>query len=393
MNDTVVLAYSGGLDTSVILKWLQEEKKLNVIAYIADLGQRENLDLAKKKAIKMGAKKVIVEDLRNVFAKEFIFPMFRANALYEGTYLLGTAIARPLIARQQIKIARQYKAKYVSHGATGKGNDQIRFELGYYAHNPKIIVIAPWREWNLNSRTDLISYAKRNKIKVQANKNNEPPYSMDANLLHISYEGKILENPWTEPQEKMFKMTKNPKKTSKRGEIVEIGFRRGDPVSVNKKILSAYHIMELLNKIGGRNGIGRQDIVENRTIGMKSRGVYETPGGTILLAAHRAIESMILDGPTVCLKDEIMPKYAKAIYDGLWFSLEREMMQSLVDTSQAEVTGDVRIFLRQGNIMVLGRRSKNSKYNEALSTFEEDNVYDQGDAAGYIKLKSLRFRS
>ena len=393
MSDTVVLAYSGGLDTSVILKWLQEEKNLNVIAYIADLGQKENLNLAKKKALKMGAKKVIVEDLRNVFAKEFIFPMFRANALYEGTYLLGTAIARPLIARQQIKIAKQYKAKYVSHGATGKGNDQIRFELGYYAHEPKIKVIAPWREWNLNSRTDLISYARRNKISVQANKNNEPPYSMDANLLHISYEGKILEDPWTEPQEKMFRMTKNPNKTSQKGEIVEIGFKKGNPVAVNKKKLSAHHIMDLLNKIGGRNGIGRQDIVENRTIGIKSRGVYETPGGTILLVAHRAIESIVLDGPTVCLKDEIMPKYAKAIYDGLWFSLERKMMQSLVDKSQEDITGDVRVFLRQGNIMVLGRRSKNSKYNKALSTFEEDNVYDQGDADGFIKLKSLRFRS
>ena len=393
MKNSVVLAYSGGLDTSVILKWLQEEKKLNVIAYIADLGQNENLDIAKKNALNMGAKKVIVEDLKNTFAEEFIFPMFRANTLYEGTYLLGTAIARPLIARQQIKVARDFKAKHVSHGATGKGNDQIRFELGYYAHNSRINVIAPWREWDLNSRTELLSYAKRNKIYVPLNKEKEPPYSMDANLLHISYEGKILEDPWVSPKEEMFTMTRNPSSALKKGEIVEISFRKGDPIAVNNKKLSPFKIMDLLNKIGGRNGVGRQDIVENRTIGMKSRGVYETPGGTVLLAAHRAIESLILDGPSICLKDEIMPKYAKVIYDGLWFSKERKMMQALIDASQESITGDVKIFLRQGNLDILGRRSRNSRYNKALSTFEEDSIYDQKDANGYIKLKSLRFRN
>ena len=393
MENTVILAYSGGLDTSVILKWLQKEKKLNVIAYIADLGQNEDLSKAKKNALRMGAKKVIVEDLKNTFAKEFIFPMFRCNTLYEGTYLLGTAIARPLIARQQIKIAKHYNAKYVSHGATGKGNDQIRFELGYYAHNPKIKVIAPWREWEFNSRTDLLEYAKENKIYIPSNKGKEPPYSTDANLLHISYEGGILEDPWISPLEEMFRMTKSPNKTSKKGEVVEISFRNGDPVAINKKKLSAFQIINKLNQIGSRNGVGREDIVENRTVGMKSRGVYETPGGSILLSAHRAIESLILDGPTVCLKDQIMPQYAKTIYDGLWFSKERKMMQALIDASQEKVTGDVKIFLRQGNITVLGRRAKKSKYSQALSTFEEDNIYNQKDAEGYIKLKSLRFRN
>tara|TARA_E500000178_G_C16979999_1_gene735289 strand:+ start:572 stop:1753 length:1182 start_codon:yes stop_codon:yes gene_type:complete len=393
MRKTVILAYSGGLDTSVILKWLQEERKLDVIAYIADLGQNENLDKAKENAIKMGAKKVIIEDIRNTFAKEFIFPMFRGNTLYEGTYLLGTAIARPLIARQQIKVANSYNAKYVSHGATGKGNDQIRFELGYYAHNPKIEVIAPWREWSLNSRTALLEYAKKNKIKVPINKEKEPPYSMDANLLHISYEGRILEDPWAAPLESMFRMTKKPSSAKSKGEIIEISFIKGDPVAINKKKLSAFHIMEELNKIGGRNGIGRSDIVENRTVGMKSRGVYETPGGTILLSAHRAIESIILDGPTICLKDEIMPKYAKIIYDGLWYSTERKMMQALIDASQEKVSGDVRIYLRQGNINILGRRSRFSRYNKDLSTFESDKIYNQKDAEGFIKLKSLRFRT
>tara|TARA_A100001011_G_scaffold343081_1_gene377115 strand:- start:598 stop:1794 length:1197 start_codon:yes stop_codon:yes gene_type:complete len=393
MRKKVVLAYSGGLDTSVILKWLQIEKNLDVIAFIADIGQQDELIEAKKNAIKMGAIKVIVEDLKNTFAKDYIYPMFRANTLYEGNYLLGTAIARPLIAKKQIELAKKYKADYVSHGATGKGNDQIRFELGYYAHNPNIKVIAPWREWDLNSREKLINYAYTNKIPVPGSKKKEPPYSMDANLLHISYEGKILEDPWQSPDEKMFRMTKNPIKASNKGENITLSFKRGNLLKVNNKKLSAYLAMKRLNLIGGRNGIGRKDLVENRTVGMKSRGVYETPGGTILLEAHRAIESLTLDGPSTTLKDEIMPKYAKLIYDGLWFSPEREMLQSLIDKSQDKVEGDVKLFLRQGVLNVMGRRSKYSLYNKDLSTFEEDTIYNQKDAEGFIKLKSLRFRN
>ena len=393
MRKKVVLAYSGGLDTSVILNWLQIEKNLDVIAFIADIGQQDELIEAKKNAIKMGAIKVIVEDLKNTFAKDYIYPMFRANTLYEGNYLLGTAIARPLIAKKQIELAKKYKADYVSHGATGKGNDQIRFELGYYAHNPNIKVIAPWREWDLNSREKLINYAYTNKIPVPGSKKKEPPYSMDANLLHISYEGKILEDPWQSPDEKMFRMTKNPIKASNKGENITLSFKRGNLLKVNNKKLSAYLAMKRLNLIGGRNGIGRKDLVENRTVGMKSRGVYETPGGTILLEAHRAIESLTLDGPSTTLKDEIMPKYAKLIYDGLWFSPEREMLQSLIDKSQDKVEGDVKLFLRQGVLNVMGRRSKYSLYNKDLSTFEEDTIYNQKDAEGFIKLKSLRFRN
>ncbi len=393
MKNKVVLAYSGGLDTSVILKWLQKELDLEVIAFIADVGQIGEIEFAKKNALKMGASKVVVKDLKNIFAKDFIFPMFRANTLYEGSYLLGTAIARPLIAKFQIEIAKKYKAKYVAHGATGKGNDQIRFELGYYAHHPKIKVIAPWREWNLNSRGKLLNYAYKNKIPVPGNKKNDPPYSMDANLLHISYEGKVLEDPWVPPNEKMFRMTKTPSKCNNKGEQVLLGFSKGDLVSINNKKMSPYKLMHLLNKIGGRNGVGRKDIVENRTIGMKSRGVYETPGGTILLDSHRAIESITLDGPTIALKDEIMPKYAKVIYDGLWFSKEREMLQALIDKSQEKVNGEIKLFVRQGAITVLGRQSKQSIYNKDLSTFEEDSIYDQKDADGFIKLKSLRFRT
>ena len=393
MKKKVVLAYSGGLDTSVILKWLQTEKNLDVIAFVADVGQQDELELAKKNAIKMGAIKVLVVDLKNIFAKNFIFPMFRANTVYEGNYLLGTAIARPLIAQKQIEIAKKYKANYVSHGATGKGNDQIRFELGYYAHNPKIKVIAPWREWNLNSRAKLINYANKNNIPVPGSKKKDPPYSMDANLLHISYEGKVLEDPWVEPDQRMFRMTKEPKLANKKGENLTITFERGDISKINNKKLSPYEALKKLNEIGGNNGIGRQDLVENRTVGMKSRGVYETPGGTILLAAHRAIESITLDGPTISLKDEIMPKYAKLIYDGLWFSPEREMLQALIDKSQERVAGEVKVYVRQGYLEIKGRNSKFSLYNKDLSTFEEDNVYNQKDAEGFIRLKSLRFRS
>ena len=393
MKKKVVLAYSGGLDTSVILKWLQTEKNLDVIAFIADVGQQDELHLAKKNAIKMGAIKVLVVDLKNIFAKNFIFPMFRANTIYEGNYLLGTAIARPLIAQKQIEIAKKYKAHYVSHGATGKGNDQIRFELGYYAHNPKIKVIAPWREWDLNSRAKLINYADKNNIPVPGSKKKDPPYSMDANLLHISYEGKVLEDPWIEPDQSMFRMTKEPKMANKKGEDIIITFEKGDIIKINNKKLRPYEALKKLNEIGGVNGIGRQDLVENRTVGMKSRGVYETPGGTILLAAHRAIESITLDGPTISLKDEIMPKYAKLIYDGLWFSPEREMLQALIDKSQEKVTGEVKVYVRQGYIEIKGRSSKYSLYNKDLSTFEEDNIYNQKDAEGFIKLKSLRFRN
>jgi argininosuccinate synthase len=393
MKKKVVLAYSGGLDTSVILKWLQTEKNLDVIAFVADVGQQDELDLAKKNAIKMGAIKVLVVDLKNIFAKNFIFPMFRANTVYEGNYLLGTAIARPLIAQKQIEIAKKYKAHYVSHGATGKGNDQIRFELGYYAHNPKIKVIAPWREWDLNSRAKLINYADKNNIPVPGSKKKDPPYSMDANLLHISYEGKVLEDPWIEPDQSMFRMTKEPKMANKKGQDIIITFEKGDIIKINNKKLTPYEALKKLNEIGGMNGIGRQDLVENRTVGMKSRGVYETPGGTILLAAHRAIESITLDGPTISLKDEIMPKYAKLIYDGLWFSPEREMLQALIDKSQEKVTGEVKVFVRQGYIEIKGRSSKFSLYNKELSTFEEDNIYNQKDAEGFIRLKSLRFRS
>ena len=393
MKKKVVLAYSGGLDTSVILKWLQTEKNLDVIAFVADVGQQDELELAKKNAIKMGAIKVLVVDLKNIFAKNFIFPMFRANTVYEGNYLLGTAIARPLIAQKQIEIAKKYKANYVSHGATGKGNDQIRFELGYYAHNPKIKVIAPWREWDLNSRAKLINYANKNNIPVPGSKKKDPPYSMDANLLHISYEGKVLEDPWIEPDQSMFRMTKEPKLANKRGQDIIITFEKGDIIKINNKKLNPYEALKKLNEIGGVNGIGRQDLVENRTVGMKSRGVYETPGGTILLAAHRAIESITLDGPTISLKDEIMPKYAKMIYDGLWFSPEREMLQALIDKSQEKVTGEVKVFVRQGYIEIKGRSSKYSLYNKDLSTFEEDNIYNQKDAEGFIRLKSLRFRN
>ena len=393
MKKKVVLAYSGGLDTSVILKWLQLEKNLDVIAFIADVGQKGELKAARRNAIKMGAIKVIVADLRNTFVKDYIYPMFRGNTLYEGNYLLGTAIARPLIAKKQIEIAKKYKAHFVSHGATGKGNDQIRFEMGYYAHNPKIKVIAPWRNWELNSREKLINYAYKNKIPVPGSKKKDAPYSMDANLLHISYEGKILEDPWKSPDENMFRMTKNPSIASNKGESVLLSFKKGNLVKVNNKLLSPLNAFNKLNEIGGRNGIGRKDLVENRTIGMKSRGVYETPGGTILLEAHRAIESLTLDGPSTTLKDEIMPKYASLIYDGLWFSPEREMLQALIDKSQDKVEGDVKVYLRQGLITIKGRRSKFSLYNKDLSTFEEDRVYNQKDAEGFIKLKSLRFRN
>ena len=393
MRKKVVLAYSGGLDTSIILKWLKLEKNLDVIAFIADVGQKDELETAKLNAVKMGAYRVVVKDLKKIFTKDYIFPMFRANTLYEGTYLLGTAIARPIIAKTQMEIAKQFKAEFVSHGATGKGNDQIRFELAYYAFNKNIKVIAPWREWSLNSRAKLINYANKHNIPLMGKTRKTPPYSMDANLLHISYEGKILEDPWKVPDKKMFKMTKSPEMCSSKGVIINIGFLKGDPISINNKKLAPEKLIEQLNVLGGKHGIGRKDIVENRTVGMKSRGVYETPGGEILLVAHRAIESLTLDGPSILLKDEIMPKYAKIIYEGLWFSPERKMMQALIDESQKNVSGEVRVLLRQGTVNILGRKSKKSLYNDKLATFEEDNLYNQKDAEGFIKLKALRFKN
>ena len=388
----IILAYSGGLDTTVILKWLQENYDAEVITYTADLGQKDLRDDVEDRASQAGASHSIVEDLKDDFVKNYVFPMFRGNAIYEGEYLLGTSIARPLIAKRLVEIAKEEGAQFISHGATGKGNDQIRFELGVYGLAPELKIISPWREWDLASRKDLVKYCNENQLPVEEGSENEPPFSTDENLLHISYEGKILEDPWKSPHEKMFRMTKNPSKASSKGENVILSFKKGDLEKVNNKRLSPFLAMQTLNIIGGRNGIGRKDLVENRTVGMKSRGVYETPGGTILLEAHRAIESLTLDGPSTKLKDEIMPKYAQLIYDGLWFSPEREMLQALIDKSQKRVEGDVKLFLRQGNVTVKGRRSKYSLYNKDLSTFEEDKIYNQKDAGGFIKLKSLRFR-
>ena len=390
----IVLAYSGGLDTSIILKWLQENYNAEIIAYTSDIGQVMNKKKIIRNAKNLGVKKIIIENLKNIFVKDFVFPMIRAHAVYEGVYLLGTSIARPLIAKRQIAIAKKFKAFAVSHGATGKGNDQIRFELGYaFFGGRKIKVIAPWREWKLQSRTDLINYAKKKNIPIPKDKKGAPPFSVDDNIFHTSTEGKVLENPKNSAPEFIFQRTISPEKASNKKTRIRITFRNGDATSINGKKLKPEKLLEKLNILAGKNGIGRVDLVENRFIGIKSRGVYETPGGTILLAAHRAIESMILDGPSICLKDEIMPKYAKVIYDGLWFSKERKMMQALIDASQESITGDVKIFLRQGNLDILGRRSRNSRYNKALSTFEEDSIYDQKDANGYIKLKSLRFRN
>ncbi len=388
----VVLAYSGGLDTSVILKWLQDTYDCEVVTFTADLGQGEELEPAKEKARLMGIKEIFVEDLKEEFVKEYVFPMFRANALYEGVYLLGTSIARPLIAKRQIEIAAKTGADAVAHGATGKGNDQVRFELGYYSMNPNIKVIAPWREWNLNSRTKLIQYALEHQIPVPKDKEGEAPYSTDANLLHISYEGKALEDPWIEPPGNMFTRTSSPEDAPKTAEVIEIGFNEGDATSINGENFSPASLLTKLNSLGGKHGIGRIDIVENRYVGMKSRGVYETPGGTILLAARRAIESLTLDKGASHLKDEIMPRYAELVYNGFWFSPERKMLQSAIDSCQANVTGHVRIKLYKGNVIILGRKSPNSLYDQDTVTFEEDEVYNQKDAEGFIKLNALRLR-
>ena len=388
----VVLAYSGGLDTSIILKWLKDEYQCEVVTFTADIGQGEELAPARAKAELMGVKEIYIDDLREEFVRDYVFPMFRANALYEGVYLLGTSIARPLIAKRQIEIARETGADAVCHGATGKGNDQVRFELSYYALQPDIHVIAPWREWNLNSRTQMIEYAEKNQIPVAKDKRGEAPYSMDANLLHISYEGKALEDPWVEPDTSMFRLTVDPEKAPDAPEYVEVEFARGDAVAVNGKKLSPANLLAELNTIGGRHGVGRLDLVENRYVGMKSRGVYETPGGTILHAAHRGIESITLDRGAMHLKEELMPRYAELVYFGYWFSPEREMLQTLIDKSQENVSGIVRLKLYKGSVSVVGRKSPTSLYSMAHVTFEADSVYNQRDAEGFIKLNALRLR-
>ena len=392
MKKKIVLAFSGGLDTSIILKWLQNEYDAEVVTFTADIGQGVEIKDAEEKAEQLGVKQIFVEDLQDEFVRDYVFPMFRANTLYEGYYLLGTSIARPLIAKRQIEIAHEVGAEFVSHGATGKGNDQVRFELGYYANDPKIKVIAPWREWDLKSRAQLLDYAMQNQINVPKDKLNEAPYSMDANLLHTSYEGKILEDPWVEPDESMFLRTKNPEDAPDKPTFITIKFQNGDPTSINDEKLSPSKLLSKLNQIGGQNGVGRLDIVENRYVGMKSRGVYETPGGEILLVARRAIESLTLDGESCHLKDEIMPKYAKLIYNGFWFSPERIMLQSLVDQSQKKVNGLVKLKIYKGNIIVVGRKSEDSLYSQSMATFEEDTVYNQEDAEGFIKLNALRLK-
>jgi argininosuccinate synthase len=389
----VVLAYSGGLDTSVILKWLQETYKCEVVTFTADLGQGEELEPARKKAEMLGIKEIFVEDLREEFVRDFVFPMFRANALYEGQYLLGTSIARPLIAKRQIEIAARTGADAVAHGATGKGNDQVRFELTYYALNPDIRVIAPWREWDLTSRTKLVDFAEKHQIPIAKDKRGDAPFSVDANLLHSSSEGKALEDPWHEPEEFVYQRTISPEAAPDKATYVEIEFERGDPVAIDGKKLSPAALLTRLNELGKANGIGRLDLVENRFVGMKSRGVYETPGGTILYAAHRGIESLALDRGAAHLKDELMPRYAELVYNGFWFSPERLMLQALIDKSQESVTGTVRLKLYKGNTAVVGRKSPKSLYSLAHVTFEEDaGAYDQRDAAGFIKLNALRLR-
>lgn len=389
----VVLAYSGGLDTSIILRWLQDEYQCEVVTFTADIGQGEEVEPAREKARMMGVKEIFIDDLREEFVRDYVFPMFRANALYEGIYLLGTSIARPLIAKRQIEIAREVGADAVSHGATGKGNDQVRFELGYYALQPDIRVIAPWREWTMDSRTALIDYAMKHQIPVPKDKHGEAPYSMDANLLHVSYEGKVLEDPWAaDYSEDMFRLTVSPEKAPDQAEIIEIEFEKGDAVAVNGKKLSPAELLTELNRLGGKHGIGRIDLVENRYVGMKSRGVYETPGGTILLAAHRGIESITLDRGAAHLKDDIMPRYAELIYCGYWFSPERLMLQALIDKSQEYVSGTVRVKLYKGMASVIGRKSPYSMYSMQHVTFEADQVYNQKDAEGFIKLNALRLR-
>jgi len=388
----VVLAYSGGLDTSIILKWLQEEKGYEVVTFTADLGQGEELEPARRKAQAQGVKEIFIDDLREEFIKDYVYPMFRANALYEGLYLLGTSIARPLISKRQIEIAHQVGADAVCHGATGKGNDQVRFELSYYALDPEIKVIAPWREWDLNSRTKLIKYAETHGIEIATDKRGEAPFSVDANLLHTSSEGKALEDPSVEAPEFVYQRTVSPENAPDTPTYIEIGFERGDAVSLNGKTFSPAEMLTQLNELGGKNGVGRLDLLENRFVGMKSRGIYETPGGTILLMAHRGIEQITLDKGAMHLKDELMPKYAELIYNGYWFSPEREMLQAAIDKSQEMVAGTVRLKLYKGNATIVGRSSPYSLYSQEHVTFEEDEVYNQADAGGFIKINALRLR-
>lgn len=386
------MAYSGGLDTSIILRWLQDNYSCEIVTFTADLGQGEELEPARKKAEMMGVKQIYIEDLREEFVRDFVFPMFRANALYEGMYLLGTSIARPLIGKRLTEIAIETGADAVSHGATGKGNDQVRFELTCYALKPDIKIIAPWREWDLNSRTKLLEYAQMHQIPIAKDKEGEAPYSMDANLLHISYEGKALEDPWVEPSEEMFRLSVSPEKAPDKPTYVEVEFANGDAVAVDGIRLSPAQLLARLNQLGGANGVGRIDLVENRFVGMKSRGVYETPGGTILYYAHRAIESLTLDRGAAHLKDELMPRYAELVYNGFWYSPERQMLQAAIDETQKYVNGTVRLKLYKGNVVVVGRKSPNSLYRMDYVTFEADSVYNQYDAEGFIKLNALRLR-
>lgn len=388
--EKVVLAYSGGLDTSVILKWLIENYQCEVIAFSADIGQDDDFDQVKQNALSTGASKVYIEDLRETFVKDYVFAAFRANAIYEGQYLLGTSLARPLIAKCQIDIAHREGADAVSHGATGKGNDQVRFELSYLAHDPQIKIIAPWREWNLTSRTTLMEFAETHGINVPATK--ERPYSIDCNLLHISYEGGILEDPWNAPPDDIFTMTVSPQAAPDAPEIIELGFSSGNPVALNGESLSPAQLLKSLNHLGGKHGIGRADIVENRFVGMKSRGIYETPGGTILRAAHMAIESITLDREVMHLRDSLLPKYSELIYYGFWFSPEMKILQNMIDMTQQNVTGIVRLELYRGNCRIMGRKSDQSLYREDFATFEDDAVYSQKDAEGFIRLNALRLR-
>ncbi|MCQ3831049.1 argininosuccinate synthase [Microbulbifer elongatus] len=392
--DKVVLAYSGGLDTSVIVRWLQDTYGCEVVTFTADIGQGEEVEPARAKAEALGVKEIYIDDLREEFVRDFVFPMFRANTIYEGEYLLGTSIARPLIAKRLIEIANETGADAISHGATGKGNDQVRFELGAYALKPGIQVIAPWREWDLNSREKLMQYCEQHKIPVDfSNKKKKSPYSMDANLLHISYEGGVLEEPWAEAEEDMWRWSVSPEAAPDKPTYITLQYENGDPVAIDGERLSPATLLEKLNKLGGANGIGRLDIVENRYVGMKSRGCYETPGGTILLKAHRAIESITLDREVAHLKDELMPRYAKLIYNGYWWSPEREMLQAAIDQSQSVVNGEVRLKLYKGSVSAVGRRSEDSLFDEKIATFEDDaGAYDQKDAEGFIKLNALRLR-
>jgi argininosuccinate synthase len=390
----VVLAYSGGLDTSVILTWLRDIYDCEVVTFTADIGQGEELEPARAKAKKMGVKEIFIDDLKEEFVRDFVFPMFRANTLYEGEYLLGTSIARPLIAKRQIEIANKVGADAVSHGATGKGNDQVRFELGYYALRPDIRIIAPWREWDLSSREKLMAYAEKRGIPVEMKRGKKSPYSMDANLLHISYEGGILEDPWKEPEASMWRWTVAPEKAPNEPAYIELTYKKGDITAINGKAMSPATVLATLNQLGGANGIGRTDIVENRYVGMKSRGAYETPGGTIMLKAHRAIESITLDREVAHLKDDLMPRYASLIYNGYWWSPERHMLQEMIDASQETVNGIVRLKLYKGNVVVVGRKSESdSLFDATIATFEEDKgAYNQKDAEGFIKLNALRMR-